>query len=170
MARHCNLTVAPTIVFTFCTPIGTVISVALDVESKGERSFATDCIVGSNPKSWVQRKLFFFAKHSVSLFFQRQSHPKVFCEKGVLKHLTKFTRKHLYQRLFFNKVAGLGLPQLFSCEFWEIFKNTFFHRTSSVAVSVFFVCLHNFFCKKLNVFWSSLWLLKRENYLRFQVV
>ena len=35
------------------------------------------------------------------------SRPEVFCEKGVLENFTKFTGKHLYQGLFFNKVAGL---------------------------------------------------------------
>lgn len=69
LARHCNVTVVPTIVFTFSTPIGTVTSVAFDVESKGERSFATDLIVGSNPKSGEQTKLLFLAKHSVCLFY-----------------------------------------------------------------------------------------------------
>ena len=32
--------------------------------------------------------------------------PEVFCKKSVLKNFAKFTRKHLCQRLFFNKVAG----------------------------------------------------------------
>ena len=52
------------------------------------------------------------------------------------------------QRLFFNKVAGLRpaacnfikkeiLAEMFSSEFCEIFKNTFFHRTSLVAASEF---------------------------------
>ena len=34
--------------------------------------------------------------------------PEVFCKKGVLRNFTKFTGKHLCQRLFFNKVAGPG--------------------------------------------------------------
>ena len=38
---------------------------------------------------------------------QRSRRPEVFCKKGVLKNFTKFTGKHLRQRLFFNKVAGL---------------------------------------------------------------
>ena len=46
--------------------------------------------------------------------------------------------------LFFNKVAGLivynfvekeTLAQVFSWEFYEISKNTFFYRTPSVAAS-----------------------------------
>ena len=32
---------------------------------------------------------------------------EVFCKKGVLRNLAKFTGKHLFQSLFFNKVAGL---------------------------------------------------------------
>ena len=37
----------------------------------------------------------------------RSTRPEVICEKGVLRNLAKFTGKYLYQRLFFNKVAGL---------------------------------------------------------------
>ena len=56
-------------------------------------------------------------------------------QKGVLRNFTKLTGKHLYQSLFFNKVAGLRsttfikketTAQVFSCEFCEISKNTFF--------------------------------------------
>ena len=41
----------------------------------------------------------------------------MFCKKGVLKNLAKFTGK--------------------TFEFWEIFKNTFFYRTRLVAASPF---------------------------------
>ena len=37
----------------------------------------------------------------------RNSLPKVFCKKEVLKNLAKFTGKHLCQSFFFHKVAGL---------------------------------------------------------------
>ena len=37
----------------------------------------------------------------------RSSRLEVFCEKGVLRKFAKFTGKHLCQRLFLNKVAGL---------------------------------------------------------------
>ena len=69
----------------------------------------------------------------------------MFCKKGVLRNLAKFTGKHLCQSLFFNKVVGLRLTynfikketlaQVFSCEFCEISKNTFSHRTPPVAAS-----------------------------------
>ena len=53
------------------------------------------------------------------------------CKKGVLKHFVKFTGKHLHQSLVLKKVACIfikkeTLTQLFSCEFREIFKSTFF--------------------------------------------
>ena len=55
-------------------------------------------------------------------------------KKGVLRNFAKFTRKHLRQSLFFNKVAGPAalfkketLVQVFACEFCEISKNIF-HR------------------------------------------
>ena len=37
----------------------------------------------------------------------RSSRPEVFGEKGVPRNFAKFTGKHLWQSLFFNKVAGL---------------------------------------------------------------
>ena len=49
--------------------------------------------------------------------------PELFCVKGVLRNFTKFTGKHLCQSLFFKKET---LVQLFSCEFCETSKNTFF--------------------------------------------
>ena len=43
------------------------------------------------------------------LLWPRSSHPDVFCKKVVLKYFAKFTRKHLCQSLFFNKVADLSM-------------------------------------------------------------
>ena len=61
----------------------------------------------------------------------------------VLKNFANFTRKHLYWSLFLNKVAGLQncnfikktSTQVFSSEVCEIFKTTFFYRTSPMAAS-----------------------------------
>ena len=89
---------------------------------------------------WIMSLLFYFFffggvkrdyRHKMGQC-QKQS-PEVFCKKGVLRNFAKFTAKHLCQSLFFNKVAGLA--HVFSCEFCEIFKETFFHRTSLVAAS-----------------------------------
>ena len=85
---------------------------------------------------------------------QKQS-PEVFCKKGVLRNFAKFTGKHLYPSLLFNKVAGFrpaeacnffkkeNLAQVFSCEFCEISKNTFSYRTPPVAASLFLNCFMN---------------------------
>ena len=79
---------------------------------------------------------------------QKQSFADVL-QIGVLKKFAKFTRKHLCQTLFFSKVAGLRpkacnfieketLVQVFTFEFWEIFKNTFFNRTPRVAALIMY--------------------------------
>ena len=89
--------------------------------------------------------LFQVSAQIVSLL--RSSRPKVFCKKGVLRNFVKFTGKHLCRAHFLNKVAGLRqaltllektLAQVFLCEFYEISKNTFCHRTTLVATSVYF--------------------------------
>ena len=77
----------------------------------------------------------------------RSSLPEMFCNKGVLRNFAKFTGKHLFQSLFFNKLARLrpvtflkkeSLAQVFSCKFREISKNTFFYRVPPVAASVYY--------------------------------
>ena len=75
----------------------------------------------------------------------RSSHQRCSVKKGVLINFAKFTGKYLCQSLFFNKVARAAcnfikketVAQVFSCEFSEISKNTFFtehlRTTASVA-------------------------------------
>ena len=53
----------------------------------------------------------------------------------VLKNLGKFTAKHLYRSLFFNKVAGFQVKVLFFCEFRDIFKKTYFREHLWTAAS-----------------------------------
>ena len=74
----------------------------------------------------------------------RSSRLEVFCKKAVLRNFAKLTEKHLCQSLFFNKVA-VGpvtllktetLAQVFSCEFCEISKSTFYYTIPLVAASV----------------------------------
>ena len=72
----------------------------------------------------------------------RSSRPDVFCKKGVLRNFAKFTGKHLCQSLFFNCrleacnfIKKESLAQAFSCEFCEISKYNFLHRTPLVAAS-----------------------------------
>ena len=72
---------------------------------------------------------------NINEYISRSSHQRCSIKKGVLRNFAKFTGKHLCQSLFFNKVAGLRpatllkketLAQVFSCEFYEISKNTIF--------------------------------------------
>ena len=75
----------------------------------------------------------------------RSSPPEVFCKKGVVRNVSKFTGKHLCHSLFFNKVAGPAcsfikketLAQVFSCEFCEISKSTFSYRTPPMVASFY---------------------------------
>ena len=74
----------------------------------------------------------FSAKNDKEMF--RNSHRICSVEKGVFKNFANFTRKHLCQSLFFNKVASKrlqlylkeALAQVFSCEYRETFKSTYF--------------------------------------------
>ena len=60
------------------------------------------------------------------------------CKKDVLRNFAKFTGKHLCQRLFFNKVAGLRSATLLKKRLWHrrfpvIFsKEHLFYRTDIV--------------------------------------
>ena len=87
-------------------------------------------------------------------------------KKGVLKNFTKFTRKHLCQSLYFDKVACCRTQacnvikkqtptQAFSGEFCEIFKSTFFtehFRATATDIS------EKPFYQKYNEWWYSVWL------------
>ena len=49
-------------------------------------------------------------------------------KKGVIRNFAEFTRKHLCLNLFLNKVKLIKndyLAQVFSCEIYEICRNTF---------------------------------------------
>ena len=64
----------------------------------------------------------------------RRSQQDLFCKKDIFKNFTKFIEKDVCQSLL-NKVRSLSLQiylkmaKIFSCEFCEILKNTFFYRT-----------------------------------------
>ena len=53
------------------------------------------------------------------VFQVRSSHQRCSTKKGVLRNFTKFTRKHLRQSLFFNKVAGLRPATLLKKRLWH---------------------------------------------------
>ena len=70
----------------------------------------------------------------------------MFHEKAILKKCVIFKGKHLCQGLFFIKVAGLqgynciekgASTKIFSCEYWEIYKNPYFEKHLQTAASAF---------------------------------
>ena len=74
----------------------------------------------------------------------RSSRPDVLCKKSVLRNFAKFTGKHSVRVSFLiklqapacNFIKKKALPQVLSCEFYKISKNTFFHITLLVATFV----------------------------------
>ena len=54
-----------------------------------------------------------------SIIKNRSNRSKVFCEKGSPRNFAKFTGKHLWQSLFFNKVAGLRPATLLKKRLWH---------------------------------------------------
>ena len=75
------------------------------------------------------------------------SHPQVFCKK--VQNFAKFTENYLCRVCFLIKLQASGLhfikketlAQVFSREFWEIFKNIFFSVHLQATASV---CLNTF--------------------------
>ena len=58
-------------------------------------------------------------KLSIHFGEDQKQPPKVFCKKAVLRNFAKFAGKHLYQSLFFNKVAGLRPATLLKMRLWQ---------------------------------------------------
>ena len=70
----------------------------------------------------------------------------VFYEKRILKNFSKLKGKHLCQSIINATLLKETLVQVFSCEFCEIFKNTFFtehFRTTASVIIKYFLC-YNF--------------------------
>ena len=68
------------------------------------------------------------------VFILQKQPPEVFYEKSIFKSFAKITEKNLCQSLFLIKLQPSAcnfmkkeaLEQAFSCEFYKIFKNSFF--------------------------------------------
>ena len=93
----------------------------------------------------------FITKINIGNICFRSISPEVFYKKGALRNFAKFIGEHLYQILFFNKVAGWtkkeekkeALAQVFSCDFGKNSKKIFSYRTPPVAA--FDVSLYNIY-------------------------
>ena len=61
-----------------------------------------------------------FLKNALSPFaVSRSSHQRCSIKKGVIENFAKFTGKHLYQSLFFKKVAGHRHATLLKKRLWH---------------------------------------------------
>ena len=72
---------------------------------------------------------FWLRKHNralgaIALESYGSNRPEVFYQKGVLKNFSKFTRKHQTQAC--NFIRKDTLKQVFSCEFYKIFRTPFY--------------------------------------------
>ena len=75
------------------------------------------------PFSGISGTAFHFFKIKLQLIYaiSRSSHQRCPMRKGVLRNFAKFTRKHLCQSLFLNKVAGLNPATLLKKKLWHRF-------------------------------------------------
>ena len=75
----------------------------------------------------------------ISISVTRSSRPEVFCKKGVLRNLAKFTAKHLCQSLLYNKVAGMRLwHRCFLVNFVKFLRSSFFiERLLSLPLQIY---------------------------------
>ena len=108
---------------------GSLITLFLNKTNKNENTGCHGMFLPCKSHFISKQKSFIFLLFG-SWSLIRSSHPEVFCRRGVLRNFAKSTGRHLCQSLFFNKVAGPKgeetLTQVFSCEFCEISKNSFF--------------------------------------------
>ena len=86
-------------------------------------------------ESFVNNETFFFQNsklhNEMAPSINRSSHWRCSIRKDVLRNFAKSTRKHLYQSLFLNKVAGLRLwCRCFSVNFAKFLRTPFLPNTS----------------------------------------
>ena len=81
-----------------------------------------------------ERKIFFYFKVVLSFIVNRSSHRRCSIKKAVLKNFVTFTGSHLCWSLLLIKLQAWSSAtllketpkQVFSCEYYEMFKNSFF--------------------------------------------
>ena len=98
------------------------------------------------------------------MFSFRSSRRQVFCKNGVLK-ISQNSKENICVVVSFLKCfrpqacnfIKIETPtQVLSCDFWQIFKNSFFHRTPPVVASVsYYVYVDIIFWKANIQIWNS---------------
>ena len=101
------------------------------------RPFNTFCLYLIRASIYIISDLGLYFKKISKIVKEAQQNLEVVVRRcSVKKAFVKLTGKHLCQSLFFNNfIKKVTLAQVFSCEFCEIFKNTFFHRAPLMAAS-----------------------------------
>ena len=74
---------------------------------------------------WIKTNVYLYLRTSMD----RSSRPEVFCKKGVLRNLTKFTGKHLCRVSFLIKFQALG-TDVFMWILSNFSEHLFTHKTS----------------------------------------
>ena len=109
------------------------------------------CVEGSPSFALVEKEATFALFEIIFIIFvifrflesYRSSSPEVFYKKCVLKYFEN-SQENTCARVSFlimlqtktcNFIKKKSLAQMFSCEFFEIFKNTFLYRTPLAAAS-----------------------------------
>ena len=94
------------------------------------------------------------SKANIVIRLTKNNRQNMFGRKGVLKNFATFIGIHLCRILFVIKVAGCSytilskrLPQVFSREFCETFKNSYFTEHSQATASVSYI-LNQSGCRK----------------------
>ena len=86
--------------------------------------------------------------YSKNKYFSEPVARRCSVKRGVLKNFANFTGKHLYQSLFFNKVAGLTNAILFKNRLWhrcfpvnlaKFLRIPFLHNTSGQLLLFFYL-------------------------------
>ena len=78
----------------------------------------------------------------------------VFCKKGVLRNFEKFIGKRLCQRLLLNKET---LARVFSFEFSEISKNTFFTENLRATGAAFCIIIATVLYHTISYVSNKVW-------------
>ena len=102
--------------------------------------------ISAKNKLWGGRLALLYLFHPSQK--KRSSHRRCSARKGVLKNFAKFIGKHLCQSVRGLKAATFlkkTLAPVFSCEFCEIFKNTFFTKHLRATASRRMTSLVNHF-------------------------
>ena len=96
--------------------------------------------------------IYYFACIHCEPRFSGSSHRKCSVRKGVLRNFAKFTGNHMFQSLFFNKIAGLSRCFLirhrcFTINF-EKFLRTSSLQTNSGRLLLIFYSIYHLFKRK----------------------